>query len=326
MDLVIHSSSYFLTLSTFISPPLLAMKALPTLSLAACLSSLAILLPLANNAQGFQPQFVTQQASAAFGSLRLNLPGSQTLQLVLDGRNVGAASGNYFWPQLSGGMHQLQVLQPFGGGGSPQWRPFYQGPINLVGGEQVELNLTWDGRVELVRRTTLGFAQPQGPFPGFPGLCGTPSFPPYQGFPQYQGYPSYPNPYGYYPQNGPYGPGGGQWNGPYSGYPGGFPSQPIQQMPFPMSPSDFNGFLASINALSFESTKQNALRTAFQQNYFTSAQVAQIVDGLTFESTKLAVAKQAFPRTVDPQNFHTIYRNFDFDSSVSDLSQFIAAR
>lgn len=317
------------------------MKTIPTLALVLGFASLTSLFSLNVQAQGaFYPYPPTQpppqHGLSAFGSLRLNLPGNQALQLVLDGQNIGARSGNYYWPQLSGGIHQLQVLQPFGGGPSQQWRPFYQGPINMVNGEQVELNLTWDGRVELVRRTTIGFSQPQFPSPGFsgfPGFCGTPTYPTYPQYPQQPYFQCLPGQPGYYPQNGQqglFGPGGGQWYGPYSGYPGpGYQGQPVQQVPaqpLPMSPNDFNSFMASINGLSFESTKQNALRTAFQQHYFTSAQVGQIVDALDFESTKLAVAKQAFPRTVDPQNFHTVYGTFDFDSSVSNLSQFIAAR
>jgi Domain of unknown function (DUF4476) len=173
-----------------------------------------------------------------------------------------------------------------------------------------------DGRVELVRRTTLGYAPPrfpQGPNWGFPNQ----SYPPYDPhhvhnpYGPYNPYSSYPGPYAYPPQP--------TWGAP-------FPGQIPVHSPYAMPGNDFLALMGTIQGLSFESTKQQALNAALTQHYFSASQVAQMLNAFDFESTKLAVAKQAYPRTVDPQNYHMLFRNFDFDSSVSDLNQFIAMR
>ena len=55
----------------------------------------------------------------------------------------------------------------------------------------------------------------------------------------------------------------------------------------------------------------------------TSSEVASLMNLLTFEKNKLALAKQAYANTIDKQNYHLVNSSFTFDSSVRELNRFI---
>ncbi|HRH02822.1 MAG TPA: DUF4476 domain-containing protein [Bacteroidia bacterium] len=93
-----------------------------------------------------------------------------------------------------------------------------------------------------------------------------------------------------------------------------------------MNNRDFEGLLNVIENASFESSKLSIATNALQTNNFTSLQVKTLVSLFSFESTKVNFAKSAYERTVDKNNYYLVYDEFSFNSSVNDLSNFLASR
>jgi len=61
-------------------------------------------------------------------------------------------------------------------------------------------------------------------------------------------------------------------------------------------------------------------------NYFSSRQVARLIQQMTFESSKLELAKYAYSKTVDKSNYFIVNDQFSFESSITALSDYIALR
>jgi len=90
-----------------------------------------------------------------------------------------------------------------------------------------------------------------------------------------------------------------------------------------MSPENFCSLKQSILNCNFESTRLECAKMALANNYFTSQQVAGIMNLFWFESTKLDFAKAAYSHTIDSQNYFQVNDSFSFGSSTSDLNQSI---
>ncbi|MDQ3049950.1 MAG: DUF4476 domain-containing protein [Bacteroidota bacterium] len=95
---------------------------------------------------------------------------------------------------------------------------------------------------------------------------------------------------------------------------------PVQ---YGMSIYEFDQLKNTISNLSFESSRLQVAKQALSANNVTSYQVAELVRMMTFESSKLDLAKFAFHRTVDKQNYYILNDAFSFESSIMDLNDFI---
>ena len=60
-----------------------------------------------------------------------------------------------------------------------------------------------------------------------------------------------------------------------------------------------------------------------QHGVINSRQVAELMNLMSFESSKLELAKYAYEYTIDPQNYFQLFIAFSFDSSVRELSEYI---
>lgn len=96
--------------------------------------------------------------------------------------------------------------------------------------------------------------------------------------------------------------------------------------PMAMNNVDFEQLKRTISNGSFESTRLNIFKQALAYNYFTTAQVCDLMDQFWFESTKLEVAKISYPKTIDQQNYYLVNNQFGFSSSVNELGEYIAMR
>lgn len=96
--------------------------------------------------------------------------------------------------------------------------------------------------------------------------------------------------------------------------------------PVPMCPDDFAQLKLTISNGSFESTRLSIFKQALAYNYFTSAQVRDLMDLFWFESSKLEMAKLAYPKTVDQHNYYIVNNGFSFSSSVNELGEYVAMR
>jgi hypothetical protein len=101
---------------------------------------------------------------------------------------------------------------------------------------------------------------------------------------------------------------------------------PVPVGPCAMNPNDFNQLQQTLNNADFESTRLNIFKQALAYNYFSTSQVRELMHLFWFEGTKLEVAKLAYPKTVDQNNYYLVNNEFSFSSSVNALGDYIAMR
>lgn len=100
--------------------------------------------------------------------------------------------------------------------------------------------------------------------------------------------------------------------------------QPVGCQDHIMSPSEFNALLNTIDHQSFESTKMTIARQAIRdRNVITTAQVAALMNMMSFESSKLELSKFAYEYTIDRHKYFQLFNEFSFDSSVRSLSEYM---
>jgi hypothetical protein len=105
----------------------------------------------------------------------------------------------------------------------------------------------------------------------------------------------------------------------------GTPSTPVVNYgPIPMNQMDFAQLKETINNAGFENTRLTILKQALAYNHFSTQQVRELMNLFWFESSKLEVAKIAYAKTVDQQNYYLVNNNFSFSSSVNQLTDYIA--
>lgn len=92
---------------------------------------------------------------------------------------------------------------------------------------------------------------------------------------------------------------------------------------YPMSNHDFNMLRNSVESKSFENTRLQIVKQVLSERYVTSVQVRKLMDLMTFESTKLELAKFAYERVVDREHYFTVNDAFTFESSISELDRYI---
>lgn len=93
--------------------------------------------------------------------------------------------------------------------------------------------------------------------------------------------------------------------------------------PYNRGVSNFNLALDHIRNASFESDRKVIARQYINSNTVTSREVLQIIQQFDFESNKLDIAKFAYGRTIDPQNYFIVHQGFGFSSSSTALDRYI---
>jgi hypothetical protein len=94
--------------------------------------------------------------------------------------------------------------------------------------------------------------------------------------------------------------------------------------PVPVSQNEFAQMKETIRSKTFEETKLTISKQILKDNCITSAQVREILGLFDFENTKLDFAKYAYSRTYDTGNYYKVNDAFEFESSVSDLNEYIS--
>ena len=90
-----------------------------------------------------------------------------------------------------------------------------------------------------------------------------------------------------------------------------------------MSAGDFADLKKLISDRTFESTKLAMAKNVINVNFFSTDQVRQLLALFTFESSKLEISKYMFKNTVDKNNYFKLFDLFTFESSVIELDEFI---
>ena len=95
----------------------------------------------------------------------------------------------------------------------------------------------------------------------------------------------------------------------------------------PMSETEFDKLKKSISAKWSQSARFASAKAAIntQGNYFTTEQAGQLVSLLTAESKKVELAKLAYPKVTDPNNFSEINSLFNSQAARDDMEKYIGS-
>jgi hypothetical protein len=73
----------------------------------------------------------------------------------------------------------------------------------------------------------------------------------------------------------------------------------------------------------FENNRMKSASYIISNNFFTADQVKDMLSVFSFENNKLEIAKQAYTKTVDKQNYDCVLNALDYKSSKIELARFI---
>jgi hypothetical protein len=91
-----------------------------------------------------------------------------------------------------------------------------------------------------------------------------------------------------------------------------------------MPHDQFVSFLSQIKSESFSSGRLRVVRMAAEHHYFTSAQVAAVVDVMTFSSNKVESAVLLYPNVVDQGDFYRVFAAFTFEANKEEVQKRLA--
>lgn len=233
--------------------------------------------------------------------LNLRMYDGRPITVIVDGVQRGAVASQHEIINLNPGIHSLRIYsaqRPFGWSAGPMTLVF-RGNVEVFRDYAVYTFIDRFGKL-VVEDYEAMFCEPS---PAPVGSYGPGQFPLL---------PTHPAG-GHWSNNGGWNNNtGGNWNTGGGWNQGG-------NYRTPMHPEDFRQLLSVIESKTFESTKQQIANGALDSNYFTSAQIGEMLNKFTFESTKVEVAKRAYDRVVDQDKFYLVYNSFTFESSINDL-------
>jgi hypothetical protein len=93
--------------------------------------------------------------------------------------------------------------------------------------------------------------------------------------------------------------------------------------PMPMSKDAFERAIESVKEKTFEDSKLTMAKQITGMNCLLSEQVKDLMLLLTFESSRLELAKFAYGHTYDLGNYFIVNDAFNFESSMKELDDFI---
>lgn len=117
--------------------------------------------------------------------------------------------------------------------------------------------------------------------------------------------------------------------------------QPARRRPYPvterrrghnvpvlqaMAPAQFDNLFLTVQNESFDSGKLSILQPVLASNYFTSAQILDLMSLLSFDSGKLKVAQMGYRNTIDKGNYFIVNNGLSFSSSKRKLNEFIQSQ
>ncbi len=154
------------------------------------------------------------------------------------------------------------------------------------------------------------------------------------------GYNNRPTPYNQdnassYPNEGSY---ADENNNPNSGYGtqpapdrdnapsnGGYYPNPAANSSRIMTPQDVDALIKAVQQRSFEASKLSIAKEALAQSSIEADDLKRLLRSLEFEASRVELAKFAYPRVADQQNFYRIYEAFQYDDSIREVQQAVRA-
>lgn len=106
----------------------------------------------------------------------------------------------------------------------------------------------------------------------------------------------------------------------YNPNPGGYNRPDYMQ---PMDAGDFENFKRTLQAQGFDSERLMIVKQVMGMSYFKVNQVREIMRLFSFDETKLEIAKLAYSRTVDRENYYGVNEELTYSSSKEDLNRYL---
>ena len=111
---------------------------------------------------------------------------------------------------------------------------------------------------------------------------------------------------------------GNENNYPNNNYPGNYPGYNQQ-----MTQQNFDALKSVIKRESFDNSRLNIAKQAGGANYFSAAQVRDLLQIFSFDASRLDLAKFLYNRTIDKGNYFTVNDAFAYSSSKDELANYI---
>src|SRR5439155_16852265 len=106
---------------------------------------------------------------------------------------------------------------------------------------------------------------------------------------------------------------------------GTHPTKPAKPAgPVAMNDVAFATFLGAVQGNAFDNAKADMVRNASRKNWFTAAQLGQLLDAFVMENSKLDAAKAAVPKLVDPANAYGLAQKFTFSTNQAAFTALLA--
>jgi hypothetical protein len=90
-----------------------------------------------------------------------------------------------------------------------------------------------------------------------------------------------------------------------------------------MNAQSFSNFKQSLSNESFDNTRMNIAKQVINSNYFTTAQIKEVLQLFSFENNKLELAKFAYKNTIDKNNYFSVADGFTFSNNKDELMRYI---
>ncbi|MCE9538466.1 MAG: DUF4476 domain-containing protein [Bacteroidetes bacterium] len=92
--------------------------------------------------------------------------------------------------------------------------------------------------------------------------------------------------------------------------------------PYPMGASDFESAKASIKSKSFDDSKLTLAKQIIGSNCMLCSQIKELMLLITFEASRLDLAKFAWSHNLDKGNYYKLNDAFTFESSIDELNAY----
>lgn len=234
------------------------------------------------------------RASYLPSNLSLRMWDNSVISVVLDGQVYDQYNSSYTFSNLSGGSHFLKVYRYVtnGYGASNNFpKMVFNGYITVNAGRSITSMITADCHYIVLSEFAL--------YPGNGNHYGNGNGN------HHGGHHNYNN------------------NGNNNNYNGGYAS--YNYGPSCMSDYDFANLKSVVANTTFDDTKLSICRQAVSANNVSSNQVYELMCLLTFESSKLELAKFAYNHVIDKSRYYIVNNAFTFSSSIDELNRYISA-
>jgi len=90
-----------------------------------------------------------------------------------------------------------------------------------------------------------------------------------------------------------------------------------------MSDREFAQVMNSMQKEWFENNRMKSASYIISNNFFTADQVKDMVSVFNFEDNRLEIARQAYTKTLDKENYNCVVNALQYKSSKDELARFI---